>query len=300
MSWNDSELLQLPHFTQREAKHATAGRKGSKGIAEYVELEDKKGLRDLSEEAQSDVLEVCRLLPRLRIEAEVVVEGEEDSELELDAEGKAVRNERKGKSEDEGAEAAGGEGEGDEGSDTEPSEAPARRVAAERLIGDSDICTLRIRITRENVPEGGEAPAVHAPHYPVEKRETLYLLHVDKSGMIVHNLDVLESQDRTVEHTGFKWRAPPAGEYQTRFILLSDSYIGFDRDVTIDYRVVPQSEVPTSELHNEDEEFDKELQDELHQWEDNDASSDEEDDGDAAAGATPDGEEDASSSDDEE
>lgn len=42
MSWNDSELLQLPHFTVREAKHATKGRKGASGIADYLKVPDEE------------------------------------------------------------------------------------------------------------------------------------------------------------------------------------------------------------------------------------------------------------------
>lgn len=48
MSWNDSELLQLPHFTAREAKHATKGRKGASGIADFLEVpDDEKKVRVL-------------------------------------------------------------------------------------------------------------------------------------------------------------------------------------------------------------------------------------------------------------
>lgn len=239
-----------------------------------------QGLRDFTEDQCQDVLELCRALPRLDVDAAVVVEGaEEDGDVEIGDDGRVK------------AEASTGEGEekeGEEGKEEEEkqeaselSEAPAKRVTADRVIGDEDVCTLRLRITRRNVAEGDSAPPVHAPEYPTEKKEKWYLLLLDKSGQIVQNLDEIESQDRVVEHTSFKWRAPPAGDYKARFLLLSDSYVGFDRDITVHYRVVPQSEVPVAELNQDDLEFDKELEQELHEWEDNDDTSSEE--GDAAA-----------------
>lgn len=253
----------------------------------------------MSEDQRQDVLELCRALPRLEVDAAVVVEGaEEDGEVEIGEDGKvkgeiggggnASKGEghQGGEEEEEGADEEEEEEEKQEAS--EVSEAPAKRVTADRVIGDEDVCTLRLRITRTNVTEGETAPPVHAPEYPTEKKEKWYLLLLDKSGQIVQNLDEIESQDRVVEHVSFKWRAPPAGDYKARFMLLSDSYVGFDRDITVHYRVVPQSEVPVAALNQDDVEFDKELEQELHEWEDNDDTSSEEGDGGDAAAADED------------
>lgn len=74
----DSELLQLPHFTENEIKHVVA-----KNIAEYMKVPNgqKKGLKDFTEEQKQDVFKTCRLLPDITVESKVFVDDDEDDKV---------------------------------------------------------------------------------------------------------------------------------------------------------------------------------------------------------------------------
>jgi len=74
----DSELLQLPHFTENEIKHVLA-----KNIAEYMKVPNgqKKGLKDFTEEQKQDVFKTCRLLPDITVESKVFVDDDEDDKV---------------------------------------------------------------------------------------------------------------------------------------------------------------------------------------------------------------------------
>ena len=74
----DSELLQLPHFTEKEVKHVVA-----KSIAEYMKIPNgqKRGLKDFTEEQKQDVFKTCELLPDISVESKVFVDDDEDDKV---------------------------------------------------------------------------------------------------------------------------------------------------------------------------------------------------------------------------
>jgi len=78
----DSELLQLPHFTETEVKHCEKGKGATtaKTIKEYLEIPDdsKKGLADMSEDHKADVLKFCSLIPNIGVETKVFTDDDED------------------------------------------------------------------------------------------------------------------------------------------------------------------------------------------------------------------------------
>ena len=79
----DSNLLQLPHFTEVEAGFATNGKGNPDSIAEYVKLDNdsKKGLRDFSEEQKKDVFKAAELLPDLTVDTKIYVDDDEDDNV---------------------------------------------------------------------------------------------------------------------------------------------------------------------------------------------------------------------------
>ncbi len=79
----DIELLQLPHFTQKEVEHATKGKKSVSTIAEYIKVpnDEKKGLADFTAEQKQDVFKTCELLPDLSVESKVYVDDDEDDKV---------------------------------------------------------------------------------------------------------------------------------------------------------------------------------------------------------------------------
>lgn len=85
-SWTrDSDLLQLPHFTDAEVKHCEKGKANVRAntVAEYVKVPDdeKKGLADFSDLQKRDVLECCRIMPNLSVESKVFVDDDEDNKV---------------------------------------------------------------------------------------------------------------------------------------------------------------------------------------------------------------------------
>lgn len=79
----DSELLQLPHFTQTEVKHCEKGKGATtaKTIKQYLEIpdENKKGLADMSVEQKADVIKCCSLIPDIGVETKVFTDDDEDA-----------------------------------------------------------------------------------------------------------------------------------------------------------------------------------------------------------------------------
>lgn len=79
----DSELLQLPHFTEVEAGHCAKGKPSMKTIQQYMAIPDetKKGLRDFTEEQKQDVYKTCEILPNISVETKIHVDDDEDDKV---------------------------------------------------------------------------------------------------------------------------------------------------------------------------------------------------------------------------
>jgi translocation protein SEC63 len=79
----DSNLLQLPHFTAEEVKHAASGKSKVTTIQEYRALPDdqKKGLADFSEQQKKDVMSYLKIFPELTVEHKVFVDDDEDDKV---------------------------------------------------------------------------------------------------------------------------------------------------------------------------------------------------------------------------
>jgi len=79
----DSNLLQLPHFTETEVAHAMKGKIGVKTLSKYLAIPDdeKKGLADFTEEQKKDVLICCNIIPDITVEAKIFVDDDEDAQV---------------------------------------------------------------------------------------------------------------------------------------------------------------------------------------------------------------------------
>lgn len=79
----DSSLLQLPHFTEEEVKHAEKGKGKAGNIVEYAALPDdqKKGMATFSPEQKQDVLNYLKMIPDITVDSKVFVDDDEDSNV---------------------------------------------------------------------------------------------------------------------------------------------------------------------------------------------------------------------------
>jgi len=82
--WNsETNLLQLPHFTENEIKHVVSGKKGVKTIEKYLAVpnEEKRGLADMTEEQKNDVFKCSSIIPNITVEQKIFVDDDEDDKV---------------------------------------------------------------------------------------------------------------------------------------------------------------------------------------------------------------------------
>jgi translocation protein SEC63 len=242
--YTNHPLMQVPHFTeemaQAVAKDATAT-EPSKTLIEYLRLPDKEktGLSKLTEAQKKDVYEACRIIPCLKIVTTLFVEEEETDFYE--------------------------------GEDDASAPTPTPNAPKGDHIFEQDLVTLRVNMTRENVPEGSKkkkasAPPVHAPMFPKTIRESWWLILTDKvdtrkgasTEVTIHAIEKISDQSRVISHE-LRFMAPQrAGEYEMELHVYSDCYMGLDETIPITFTVSPAAELPEYEPHPEDVELDNE------------------------------------------
>lgn len=85
--WNtttkDTELMQLPYFTEKELKHARKGKNPIASLQQYLELdkEDMKGIKEMTEEQKQDVYKCCEIIPKISVETKIFVDDDEDPKV---------------------------------------------------------------------------------------------------------------------------------------------------------------------------------------------------------------------------
>merc|ERR1712032_955141 len=81
----DSTLLQLPHFTNVEVKHAQKGKGKGKttNVLDYKALDDnqKKGMADFTDEQKQDVFKYLKMIPDITVDTKVFVDDDEDDNV---------------------------------------------------------------------------------------------------------------------------------------------------------------------------------------------------------------------------
>lgn len=201
----DSQLLQLPHFTDVEAKHAAKGKNPQKSIQKYITIpdEDKRGLNDFTQDKKDDVLKCCNIIPNISVESKIFVDDDEDDK-----------------------------------------------------VYENDLCTIQLKVTRNNLEEGEEAGLVHAPHFPFPKQEAWWIIMGTRAGKIVH-MEKVTDPSRVFTHD-IKFLAPEKGGYKFDLHVLSNAYIGLDQKLELELETLDASALPVYEVHPDDAELDDE------------------------------------------
>ncbi|KAL7541766.1 hypothetical protein ACHAXR_012154 [Thalassiosira sp. AJA248-18] len=230
MWMKDSELLQLPHFTEAEAGHCAKGKPSAKTIVQYIDIpnETKKGLKDFSTEQKEDVFKCCELLPNITVETEVGVDDDEDPK-----------------------------------------------------VYEGDLCTVSVKLTRNNLEDGEKASLVHAPRFPFPRREAWWVALGTKEGKII-SIDKVTSPNKVVDHK-IKFLAPRKGQYEFDLHVMSNAYIGFDYTETVELTTMDASALPEYKIHPDDAELDDEptlFEEMMNANIEDDSDSDEESDSD--------------------
>jgi len=226
----DSELLQLPHFTEVEAGHCAKGKPSAKTITQYIGIpnEAKKGLKDFTAEQKDDVFKCCEILPDISVESNVYVDDDEDGK-----------------------------------------------------VYEGDLCTVSVKITRNNLPDGEKAALVHAPRFPFPRREAWWVALGTKEGKII-SIDKVTSADKVVDHK-IKFLAPRKGGYEFDLHVLSNAYVGFDHTEQVELTTLDASALPEYKIHPDDAELDDEptlFEEMMNANIEDDSDSDEESDSD--------------------
>lgn len=201
----DSSLLQLPHFTEEEVKHASKGKGKASNITEYRALDDdaKKGMATFTEEQKQDVLSYLKMIPDISIDTKVFVDDDEDDN-----------------------------------------------------VYEGDLCTIRVRLTRNNLEKGEKAGLIHAPFFPFPKQEAWWIMLGTKEGKIIH-IEKVVDPSRIVDHN-IKFLAPRVGDYEFDLFVKSNAYVGLDQSCKIKLTTLDNSVLPEFKVHPDDAELDDE------------------------------------------
>jgi translocation protein SEC63 len=222
----DSTLMQLPHFTEKEANEANVS------LAEFLEMPkgELKGLKNMTSEQKQDVYKCMDIIPRIDVETKLFVDDDEDDK-----------------------------------------------------IYEGDLCTVQVKVNRKNLKEDEKADLVHAPHFPFPKQEAWWIILGTKDGKIIDIKKVAKSEKEFTHD--IKFLAPKTGVYEFKLHVLSNSYIGLDKELDVELEILDASALPEYKVHPDDAKLDDEptLFEEMlnaHNVEEDSDSEDEEDDDD--------------------
>ncbi|CAM9614777.1 unnamed protein product, partial [Sphacelaria rigidula] len=131
-------------------------------------------------------------------------------------------------------------------------------VEDEEEIAENDLVTIKVTLTRNNVPEGGKAPAVYAPEYPLFGDEGWWVLVGDLSRKTIFSFERITDGGRVVSKE-VKMMAPnKPGTVKLDVFVKSDSYIGLDQRKAVQFEVISADTLPQYEPHPDDVELDNE------------------------------------------
>ena len=123
-------------------------------------------------------------------------------------------------------------------------------------VYEGDLCTVQVKLTRDNLSEGEKAGLVHAPHFPFPKQEAWWIILGTKEGKII-DLKKIANGDKSFTHD-IKFLAPKQGTYNFELHVLSNSYIGLDQKLAVELVSKDASVLPEYKVHPDDAELDDE------------------------------------------
>ncbi|KAL9191601.1 hypothetical protein ACHAXT_001307 [Thalassiosira profunda] len=148
-------------------------------------------------------------------------------------------------------------------------------------VYEGDLCTVSVKLTRNNLEEGEKASLVHAPRFPFPRREAWWVALGTKEGKII-SIDKVTSPEKVVEHK-IKFLAPRKGQYEFDLHVLSNAYVGFDHTESVELTTLDASVLPEYKVHPDDAELDDEptlFEEMMNANIEDDSDSDEESDSD--------------------
>jgi len=123
-------------------------------------------------------------------------------------------------------------------------------------VYEGDLCTIRVRVKRNNLEKGEKAGLIHAPYFPFPKQEAWWILLGTKEGKIIH-IEKVVDPSRISEHN-IKFMAPRVGEYEFELFVKSNAYVGLDQSSKIKLTTLDNSVLAEYKVHPDDAELDDE------------------------------------------
>ena len=112
-------------------------------------------------------------------------------------------------------------------------------VEGEKTITASDIISFEILIEYENIPKGSAPGYVCSKNYPFLKRPFWYIVIVDgATRMNVIQVERLQADGENFAKFEMKQRMGRAGKFSFYCYIMSDSYIGFDKEIALEVEVM--------------------------------------------------------------
>jgi len=148
-------------------------------------------------------------------------------------------------------------------------------------VYEGDLCTVAVKLTRNNLKDGEKAGLVHAPRFPFPRLEAWWVALGTKEGKII-SIDKVTSANKVVDHK-IKFLAPRKGQYEFTLHVLSNAYIGFDHTESVALTTHDASALPEYKVHPDDAELDDEptlFEEMMNANIEDDSDSDEESDSD--------------------
>jgi len=280
-------FMQLPHITEKEIKVITAKPEDANvdritRLTDFLNISNSQkrdilGRCNLEPSQIDEVVAACGELSNLKTDIKIFVEDEgEDSDTNfyrdnMDDETKklvAIKNSPdyvapKPKSKKKEKKSSGP----NISSLLAPGSTaanPIQKLSIEDIRGhdifEGDLVTIKVVITRPdaNGSADGSVSSVYAPYFPGVVKEVLWVVLSEKvagkpppgakkAEPAVHALERLTSQSRTITKE-LKFQAPPkAGRYNMLLQVFSDSYIGLDVNLDVNFTVRPAEELPEHE-----------------------------------------------------
>lgn len=126
----------------------------------------------------------------------------------------------------------------------------------DQKIYANDLITVRVKVDRLNLEKGEEVGLVHAPRFPAPRRESWWIILATKDGKIV-SIENVAKTTKVFNHD-IKFMAPPQGAYDMVVHVLSNDYVGLDKESPLHFDVNDPALLPKFVPHKEDMELDEE------------------------------------------
>merc|ERR1711964_452255 len=123
-------------------------------------------------------------------------------------------------------------------------------VDGEKDIRNGDIATIRLTLTRAQLPEGAAVGAAHAPHFPSDVPEVWWFFVKNEVAGKLLVADRSKSPEREIS-VKMIFRICSKGVYRFRAFAVCDAYCGLDVSIPLCFTATEREE-PVIKLHPDD------------------------------------------------